>query len=330
MLEGNPHNHVGGEPSQSCWRGTLTIMLEGNPHNFGDGRGSTGPARITGSPSPAGRANRRSVKTMKVAGNVPIRWVSAGLAIAMAGSACGTIGDDNLPEATAVDASSRPARSGPATREEASAGQIQSARHVAESPTVAAMAIGRTVEVFDTPDGAVTHQLSNPTTNGGPLVFLVRDAAPGWLNVYLPVRPNGSTGWIRATDVELSRHGYRMVIHLADHRLNVWDGDDIVLHASIAVGTERTPTPGGVFYIKELLQPPTDNGPYGSFAYGLSGYSNVLDSFAGGDGVVGIHGTNDPGSIGTDVSAGCIRLTNEQIEYLAGLLPLGTPVEILP
>ncbi len=48
-----------------------------------------------------------------------------------------------------------------------------------------------------------------------------------------------------------------------------------------------------------------------------------------GGGVLGIHGTNDPAhSIGERVSHGCIRMRNEDIDYLAGLLPLGTPVEI--
>ena len=71
------------------------------------------------------------------------------------------------------------------------------------------------------------------------------------------------------------------------------------------------------------------NGPYGSYAYGLSGFSNVLTSFGGGDGVIGIHGTNDPSSIGQDVSHGCIRLQNADIERLVRFLPLGTPVDIL-
>jgi lipoprotein-anchoring transpeptidase ErfK/SrfK len=79
-----------------------------------------------------------------------------------------------------------------------------------------------------------------------------------------------------------------------------------------------------------LLQPPDPNGVYGAFAYGLSGFSNVLTSFAGGEGVVGIHGTNDPSSIGKDVSAGCIRMSNEGIKKLAARLPLGVPVEIKP
>jgi lipoprotein-anchoring transpeptidase ErfK/SrfK len=76
--------------------------------------------------------------------------------------------------------------------------------------------------------------------------------------------------------------------------------------------------------------PPTANGPYGPYAYGLSGFSNVLTSFGSGDGVIGIHGTNEPWLIGKDVSHGCIRMRNDDIERLAQFLPLGTPVEIRP
>ena len=46
------------------------------------------------------------------------------------------------------------------------------------------------------------------------------------------------------------------------------------------------------------------------------------------DGILGIHGTNDPSAIGTDVSHGCIRMTNEHITVLANTLPAGTPVRV--
>ena len=62
---------------------------------------------------------------------------------------------------------------------------------------------------------------------------------------------------------------------------------------------------------------------YGPFAFGLSGFSDVHMDFAGGEGVIGIHGTNDPASIGTRVSNGCIRVPNDVITDLAARLPLG-------
>jgi lipoprotein-anchoring transpeptidase ErfK/SrfK len=67
---------------------------------------------------------------------------------------------------------------------------------------------------------------------------------------------------------------------------------------------------------------------YGVFALGLSGHSDVLTEFGGGDGQIAIHGTNNPGDIGNDVSHGCVRVTNDAIERLSQL-PLGTPVEIV-
>ncbi|MGH9193859.1 MAG: L,D-transpeptidase [Acidimicrobiales bacterium] len=177
-------------------------------------------------------------------------------------------------------------------------------------------------------DGEPVSSLDNPNENGAPLVFLVKEQQGDWLNVYLPVRPNGSTGWVRAADVSVVSNPYSMDIALGAYRLVVHNGDEVVLDEPIAVGTADTPTPGGVYYIKELLQPPDPSGPYGPYAYGLSGFSNVLDEFNGGDGVIGIHGTNQPEAIGTDVSHGCIRLRNEAILELVPVLPLGTPVHI--
>jgi lipoprotein-anchoring transpeptidase ErfK/SrfK len=183
--------------------------------------------------------------------------------------------------------------------------------------------------IYATPeDGQPASSLDNPNENGAPLVFLVKERRGDWLNVYLPVRPNGSTGWVHAADATVASNPYSVDIALAAHRLVVRNGEDVVLDEPIGVGTTQTPTPGGIYYIKELLQPPDPDGPYGPYAYGLSGFSNVLDEFKGGDGVIGIHGTNEPQAIGTDVSHGCIRMRNEAILELVPVLPLGTPVHI--
>jgi lipoprotein-anchoring transpeptidase ErfK/SrfK len=110
----------------------------------------------------------------------------------------------------------------------------------------------------------------------------------------------------------------------------VFENNAQFLEGPIGVGTQDTPTPGGIYYIKELLQPPDPTTVYGPYAYGLSGFSDVLESFNGGEGVIGIHGNNDESSLGNDVSAGCIRMDNEQItELVEKPLPLGTPVEII-
>jgi lipoprotein-anchoring transpeptidase ErfK/SrfK len=146
--------------------------------------------------------------------------------------------------------------------------------------------------------------------------------------VLLPIRPNGSAGWIRETDVSLSQHDFRIVVGLGDHLLSVFKGGRLIQREPIAVGRSATPTPSGLYYIMELIKTNDPEGPYGPYAFGLSGFSNVLESFRNGDGVVGIHGTNAPRLLGGDVSHGCIRVSNLAITSLARRLPLGVPVEI--
>jgi lipoprotein-anchoring transpeptidase ErfK/SrfK len=216
-----------------------------------------------------------------------------------------------------------------------SAASASDAAATAPSPTdptlsVVATAAGPSVPVYAALGGALTQTLPNPIPDGAPLTFLVRESQGAWLRVLLPLRPNGATGWIRTSDVRLTSHHFRIKVQLAAHRLTVTDRDHVILDTPVGVGTTDTPTPGGLYYTKELLQPPDPNGPYGHFTYGLSGFSNVLTDFAGGDGVIGIHGTNDPSTIGKDVSHGCLRISNDAIDMLAKRLPLGVPVEIDP
>jgi lipoprotein-anchoring transpeptidase ErfK/SrfK len=206
-----------------------------------------------------------------------------------------------------------------------------------EGTSLVATARVPSVPIYDAPDAPEPSREIQPTvyeTADGPvqvpLVFLVKAQEEGWLEVYLPVRPNGSTGWVRESDVTLTANPYRIVVDVTNHEITAFEDNGELLRGPIGVGTEDTPTPGGIYYIKELLQPPDPTTVYGPYAYGLSGFSDVLESFNGGEGVIGIHGNNDETSLGNDVSAGCIRMDNDQITQLVEEpLPLGTPVEII-
>lgn len=187
------------------------------------------------------------------------------------------------------------------------------------------------VSVYDSPDEASAEKVLDPADEeSGQLVFLLRQDMGEWLEVYLPIRPNGSTGWLRRDRVEVSQHRYRIELSLSDRRLQVFQADEQLLDEPIGVGAEDTPTPGGIYYLKVLLRPPDPDGFYGPYAYGLSGFSDELFDYAGGTGVIGIHGTDDVSSVGQDVSKGCIRMANDVIVRLAEEigLPLGTPVQI--
>lgn len=194
-----------------------------------------------------------------------------------------------------------------------------------------AITIVDNLKVFESPDesSAAKAELPRQNEHGVDQVFLVKESRDAWLRVLLPIRPNGSTGWVRVRDLKITGTNYRLRVHVGGKKIELLERGKLVTQFPIAIGKQNTPTPGGEYYLKELLKPKKQNGPYGTYAYGLSGFSNVLESFNGGTGVIGIHGTNDPSSIGKEVSAGCIRLKNEDIEQLVGILPLGTPVEIL-
>jgi lipoprotein-anchoring transpeptidase ErfK/SrfK len=163
-----------------------------------------------------------------------------------------------------------------------------------------------------------------------PQVFLVEEQrADGWVKVLLAERPNGSTGWVRASDVQLTPNPYHMLVSLGDHKISVFQGTNSIYEGQVAIGASDTPTPPGKYYTRVLIQAPDPNTVYGPFAYGLSAHSEVLTEFSGGDAEVGVHGNNDASVLGKSVTHGCIRMDNDEITKLSKVLPLGTPVEIV-
>jgi lipoprotein-anchoring transpeptidase ErfK/SrfK len=148
--------------------------------------------------------------------------------------------------------------------------------------------------------------------------------------VRLLMRPNNSTGWVRTAELRTYEVANRVVIERAARRLTVYRGDsDEVLFATDAgVGAGRTPTPLGEFWI-DIVYPLDGTGVYGWGQLSVSGFSEVLMTFGGGIGQIAIHGTNNPSSVGDDVSNGCIRLRNDDIARVAELTSVGTPVTIV-
>ena len=166
----------------------------------------------------------------------------------------------------------------------------------------------------------------NPTQ---PLTLLVKQTRGGWVQTYLPMRPNGSLAWVRSSAVRLLTDPYALVIQLRSHRLVLKRADRVIRTFPIAVGKPSTPTPTGHFFLTELLKQPDPAGPYGPYAFGTSDFSDVIKHFGnGGNGQIGIHGTDQPWVIGTSASHGCIRLYNRDIVWLASHIPLGTPVRV--
>ncbi|MET3767848.1 lipoprotein-anchoring transpeptidase ErfK/SrfK [Marisediminicola sp. UYEF4] len=250
-----------------------------------------------------------------IRGARPARMIAAAGVSALLGAA--------LLAGCATEAPARPAASAPAS---APASPAPSPSPTPAPVGIAATAGGASVAVHSAPEGELVDTLASPISSGAPLTFLLVEDRGDWLRVALAQRPNGSMGWIRASEVSLARLEYSLVVSTAENTLSVYRNDELVEAYPAATGTGGTPTPLGSFYLTELLEP--TNAGYGPFAFGLSAFSDVLTSFGGGPGQIGLHGTEDTASIGTAVSHGCIRLSNEVITALAQVLPLGTPITI--
>lgn len=278
------------------------------------------------SPSPPrlfpslGRKARRGLRTLLGALLALIVGVTAALELAGAPHSS----DDRSGEGGST------APRGVAPHTESNPGSVLSIFPNLGDQAVAAQAATDTVAVFDSPLSPEPKALLPRNNEHGVVqTFLVKSFEPGWAEVALPTPPNGSRGWIRLSEVELFSVSYEIRVHLTSHRLEVWAHGTLEMSFPIAVGRKNTPTPQGEYYIKELLRPTDPSGPWGTYAYGLNGYTNEVTLEEGKPGVIGIHGTNDPASIGQDVSAGCIRMRNSDIEQLVPKIPLGTPVKIL-
>jgi len=154
---------------------------------------------------------------------------------------------------------------------------------------------------------------------------LDRSCKPTWFRVRVATYPNGTLGWIRAGTISTSRIRKRIVVDVSRRRLVLYVRGRIAFSTPVAVGSAATPTPLGRFYVTQRFVVTSRNGPYGSRALGISAFSNVLRSWRDG-GPVGIHGTNEPFSIGQPVSHGCVRLPDRAMIDLFARVPLATPV----
>lgn len=118
------------------------------------------------------------------------------------------------------------------------------------------------------------------------------------------------------TNTLMRAHGSHITINLMTRRLAFHEGGRMVNTYPVGVGKTSTPTPIGNYSIREKVMYP--GGVLGTRWMGLS--------IPGGN--YGIHGTNNPSSIGGYVSNGCIRMYNQDVEELFPRVMIGTAVEI--
>lgn len=114
---------------------------------------------------------------------------------------------------------------------------------------------------------------------------------------------------------EPPKDGRVIVISPPERSLGLFEGGRLIRKYPVAVGKPETPTPLGTFRILEKVMNP--GGVLGTrwmaFTYEMHG----------------IHGTNHPELIGQAVSHGCVRMYNENVEELYGMVDIGTPVIVI-
>jgi lipoprotein-anchoring transpeptidase ErfK/SrfK len=118
-------------------------------------------------------------------------------------------------------------------------------------------------------------------------------------------------------DLRSFRVQYSITININEKRLYLIRDAKIFKSYPVAIGKQASPTPKGTFKIENVAINP--GGPFGVRWLGLDApYGDY-----------GIHGTNNPSSIGKAISNGCIRMQNRDILDLIKYVWVGTVVKIV-
>lgn len=168
----------------------------------------------------------------------------------------------------------------------------------------------------------------NPTVFGNPLVYRVLAGAPGdaWAKVYVPARPNGTTAWVQTSQFNWGSSNRMLQINVSNNTVTVFEGSNVLLTTAAVTGKSSSRTPLANGWVEEIMAGPSS--AFGPRLISLGIFSDDLNSFAGSIPKVALHGTNNPGLMGQYASNGCIRVPNDIITQIAGMMPVGSKVII--
>lgn len=194
-------------------------------------------------------------------------------------------------------------------------------------------AIERTMPLYARPGSSRrvgTMPAASPFYGEPTVAWVLEVSADGRFGrVPIPYAGRDATGWLRLRGLRTSTTPISVLADLSRHRIWVLRGERVIFSAPAATGAPVSPTPTGRFTVSDLVAFP-GGGAFGTFAFGLSGIQpNLPPGWTGGN-QLAIHGTNDPSSIGSSASAGCLRVSERTLDRLRRLLELGTPVQIVP
>jgi hypothetical protein len=148
-----------------------------------------------------------------------------------------------------------------------------------------------------------------------------------WGRVEIPYVWPRRDGWIRLRGLARTTTHVEVHVDLSRHWVGVTKFGRMLFGLRAATGAPVSPTPPGEYFVTDRI-PFSVESSLGSFAFGISGIQPHLPSGWSGGNQLAIHGTNDPSSIGTSASAGCIRVSERGLHRLMPILRLGTPIVI--
>lgn len=177
------------------------------------------------------------------------------------------------------------------------------------------------IAVFAAPGGAPIARIG-PEQVGETWLPVIAEQ-PGWVQVLLPSRPNGSAGWLAAAELDRAVTPYLIRVHLRSLSMELFGNGQLQGEWTIGIGKESAPTPTGrTFLLGSFSDSEQD---YSPVILPLGSHSPTLDTFGGGPGTVAIHTWPTDDVFGTRSSDGCIRVPPDALDQLTEV-PLGTLV----
>jgi hypothetical protein len=188
------------------------------------------------------------------------------------------------------------------------------------------------VALSERPGGPRALRIGPTTEFGSPRVLGVAARRGDWLGVVATERPNNRLAWVRRNSPGLNLRRTRWSLHadLSERTLTLRKDGRRVHRLAVAIGRPGSETPTGRFAVTDKLNGSQFGPYYGCCILALSGHQpNTPPGWTGGDRLA-IHGTDAPSTIGTAVSAGCMRASDADLRRLMAKVPLGTLVFIRP
>jgi len=196
-------------------------------------------------------------------------------------------------------------------------------------PAPGALTDGRVVHpvrdtvVHDAPDGRPIARM--PATQIGDTWLPVIAQQGGWMQVLLPSRPDASTGWLPAADLESAATPYRIAVHLGSRTLDLFQDGTRIARWTVGIGKPSAPTPTGRTFLLGAFS--DSHQKFSPVILPLGTHSPTHDTFGGGPGTVAIHTWPTSDVFGTATSDGCVRVPADALRRLTEV-PLGTLVTI--